>query len=66
MIDANGDYILKGYSFKNSSFFEFYNSYNPSDPETTGALFARITSSTGYIPMTNSHGQDTRSKRGRL
>jgi hypothetical protein len=23
MIDANGDYILKGYSFKNSSFFEF-------------------------------------------
>ncbi len=58
MIDANGDYILKGYSFKNSSFFEFYNSYNPSDPETTGALFARITSSTGYIPMTNSHGQE--------
>ena len=26
MIDANGDYILKGNSFKNASFFEFYKS----------------------------------------
>ena len=32
MIDANGNYILKGYSFKNASFFEFYKSYNPTDP----------------------------------
>ena len=32
MIDANGDYILKGSSFKNSSLFEFYRSYNQSDP----------------------------------
>ena len=58
MIDSNGDYILKGYSFKNSSFFEFYKSYNSTDPETSGKLFDRITSSTGYIPMLNSHGEE--------
>ena len=58
MIDANGDYILKGYSFKNSSFFEFYKSYNPTDPESSSKLFDRITSSTGSVPMLNSRGQE--------
>ena len=58
MIDANGDYILKGYSFKNASFFEFYKSYNPTDPESSSQLFDRITSSTGSVPMLNSHGQE--------
>ncbi len=58
MIDADGDYILKGYSFKNSSFFEFYKSYNPTDPESTKQLFERITSSTGSVSMFNSHGQE--------
>lgn len=28
IIDANGNYIIKGNVFKNSSFFEFYKSYN--------------------------------------
>ncbi|MBR0159791.1 MAG: response regulator [Oscillospiraceae bacterium] len=58
MIDASGDYILKGHSFKNSNFFEFYNSYNPTDPESSKELFDRITSSTGSVSMTNSHGQE--------
>ena len=58
VIDAKGDYILKGYSFKNSSFFEFYKSYNPTDPETTNQLFDRITSSTGSVSMFDSHGQE--------
>ncbi len=58
MIDADGDYILKGYSFKNSSFFEFYKSYNPTDPESSKELFERITSSTGSVSMINSHGQE--------
>ncbi|MDO4845201.1 MAG: hypothetical protein Q3977_01155, partial [Oscillospiraceae bacterium] len=58
MIDASGDYVLKGYNFKNSSFFEFYKSYNPTDPESSGKLFDRITSSTGSVPMINSHGQE--------
>ena len=58
MIDADGDYIIKGYSFKNSSFFEFYKSYNPTDPESAKQLVEQITSSTGSISMLNSHGQE--------
>ena len=58
MIDADGAYILKGYSFKNSSFFEFYKSYNPTDPTSSKELFERITSSTGFISMTDSHGRE--------
>ncbi len=58
IIDSHGDYILKGYSFKNSSFFEFYKSYNPTDPESSDRLFDRITSSTGSFSMINSHGQE--------
>ena len=58
MIDANGDYILKGYSFKNSSFFEFYKSYNSTNPESAKELFGKITSATGSVPMNNSHKQE--------
>ena len=58
MIDVNGDYILKGHSFKNSSFFEFYQSYNPTDPASSEALFDRITSSTGSVSMVNSREQE--------
>ena len=56
MIDTDGNYILKGRNFKNSSFFEFYESYNPTDPASSKELFGRITSSTGSISMLNSHG----------
>jgi signal transduction histidine kinase/DNA-binding response OmpR family regulator len=58
MIDANGDYILKGDSFKNSSLFEFYKSYNATDPESSEKLFNRITSSTGSVSILNSHNQE--------
>ena len=57
MIDADGDYILKGSSFKNSSFFEFYRSYNPTDSASEQDLFDRITSSTGTATMLNSRGE---------
>ncbi len=59
MIDANGDYIIKGYSFKNASFFEFYRSYNPSGQAEAQELFSRITSSTGSVVMNDSHGQES-------
>ena len=58
MIDANGGYILKGSDFKNSSFFEFYKSYNKTDPESSRKLFDEITSSTGSIQMIDSHKQE--------
>ena len=58
MIDADGDYIIKGHSFKNSSFFEFYRSYNAADPAAVQDLFAKITSSTGSFTMLNSRGEE--------
>ncbi len=58
MIDANGDYIIKGHSFKNSSFFEFYRSYNATDPSSAQELFGKITSSTGCLTMLNSRGEE--------
>ena len=57
MIDANGDYIIKGHSFKNASFFEFYRSYNAIDPASAQAFFKNITSSTGSFSMLNSRGE---------
>ena len=58
MIDVHGDYIIKGYSFKNSGFFEFYKSYNPTDPKSSQQLFERITSTKGAISMLDAHGQE--------
>ena len=58
MIDSSGDYIIKGPSFKNSNFFEFYNSYNSTDLESTNRLSERILSSTGSIQLLNSHGEE--------
>ena len=58
MIDSHGDYILKGSSFKNASFFEFYKSYNKTDPESSAELFKTITSATGSVTMLDSHGRE--------
>ncbi len=58
MIDADGDYIIKGHSFKNTSFFEFYRSYNAIDPVSAQELFQTITSSTGSLTMLNSRGEE--------
>ncbi len=58
MIDTDGDYIIKGHSFKNSSFFEFYRSYNVIDPASAQEFFGKITSSTGSFAMQNSRGEE--------
>ena len=57
IIDADGDYIIKGHSFKNSSFFEFYKSYNKIDPSISDEFFNKITTSTGSFKMYNSRGE---------
>ena len=44
IIDADGDYIIKGHSFKNSSFFEFYRSYNATDPASVPEIIEKTTS----------------------
>ena len=58
IIDGDGDYIIKGYSFKNSSFFEFYKSYNSIDPQKADSFFKKITSKTGSFVMLNSKGEE--------
>ena len=58
MIDASGNYIIKGHSFKNSNFFEFYKSYNTVDPAAAQELWGKVTSSTGSFSMLNSRGEE--------
>ena len=58
IIDTDGNYIIKGHSYKNSSFFEFYKSYNTLDPAAAQEFFGNITSSTGSFFMNNSRGEE--------
>ena len=58
LIDYDGDYIIKSETFKNSNFFEFFKSYNASDPTTIDKLHADMTSSTGSFKILNSRGQE--------
>nr|AHF25600.1 two component system histidine kinase/response regulator hybrid protein [uncultured bacterium Contigcl_23] len=58
MIDADGNYIIRGRSFKNSGFFEFYKSYNQPGVAAQQQLFADILSGTGSFTMLNSKGRE--------
>ena len=58
IIDADGDYIIKGDSFKNSSFFDFYRSYNSIDIADAPTFFKNITATTGSFTMLNSRGEE--------
>ena len=58
IIDADGDYIIKGHSYKNSSFFEFYKSYNVIDSVSAQDLYGKVTSSTGSFIMRKSRGEE--------
>ena len=57
MIDSEGNYIIKGKSFKNSNFFEFYKSYNASDYHDMEAL-QELVHKRGSFIMKNSKGED--------
>ncbi|MBR3666594.1 MAG: response regulator [Ruminococcus sp.] len=54
LIDSEGNYIIKSKSFKNSNFFEFYKSYNASNPALLESLHDDITSGTGSVTILNS------------
>ena len=56
MIDSEGNYILKGKSFKNSNFFEFYKSYNQINKEAFENLKS-IIHETGMFTMHNSKAE---------
>ena len=58
MIDAEGNYIIRGRSFKNSSFFEFYKSYNQPGVAAQQQLFSDILNGTGSFTMMNSKGKE--------
>ena len=58
MIDAGGDYIIKGRSFKNSNFFEFYKSYNNIDPAQLDELKGALVTGADSFHMTDSRGRD--------
>ena len=58
IIDEDGDYIIKDNSFKNSSFFEYYKSYNSFDSlSEQEAFFRKVTSETGSFTMMNSRDE---------
>ena len=57
MIDSKGNYILKGKSFKNSNFFEFYKSYNRINKEDFENLKSKI-HETGMFNMQNSKAEN--------
>ena len=58
LIDAESNYIIRGRSFKNSSFFEFYKSYNQPGVAAQQQLFADIQSGTGSFIMLDSRGRE--------
>ena len=58
LIDGQGNYIVKGNSFKNSNFYEFYKSYNKTDYLRQSQLEAEFATRTGTMFMRNSKGQE--------
>ncbi len=59
LIDTTGDYIIKGHSFKNANFYEFYQSYNSANPSALEELKKRMLGDPGVMEIMNSAGQDS-------
>ena len=57
LIDTAGNYILKGHSFKNSNFYEFYQSYNNPGPGGPEQVKAGAAGAPGSIRISNSAGR---------
>ena len=57
IIDVNGDYIIQGDAFENTSFFDFYHVNNETDEISTERLIKEITSEPGSFTMFNSRGE---------
>lgn len=58
VIDEDGEYVIKGDSFKGSSFFEFYQTYNAIDSASAQEFFQKTTTTTGSFRMLNSAGKE--------
>ena len=58
IIDTESNYVIKGSSFKNASFFEFYKSYNQPGITVQQQLFEEILSGTGSFTMQDSKDRE--------
>ena len=58
IIDTDSNYVIRGRSFKNASFFEFYKSYNQPGISAQQLLFEDILSETGSFTMMDSKGRE--------
>lgn len=54
LINSNGDYIIRGNSYKNNNFYEFYRAYNEIDNSGLEALKNDMSTSTGSFTMNDS------------
>ena len=59
MIDVEGNYIIRGRAFKNTNFFEFYKSYNETDPTRTSELKQKVLRTSGSFLMKDSRDENT-------
>ena len=59
MIDVEGNYIIRGRAFKNTNFFEFYKSYNETDPTRTSELMQKVLRTSGSFLMKDSRDENT-------
>ena len=57
LIDTSGDYIVRGNSFKNMNFYEFYQAYNRSAPTELESMKNRLEGTPGNFEMTNASGE---------
>ncbi|MBQ6321610.1 MAG: response regulator [Lachnospiraceae bacterium] len=58
IIDTDGNYVIRGRSFKSNSFFEFYKSYNQPGITAQNQLFSDILSGTGSFTMQDSRDRE--------
>ncbi len=58
LIDTDGDYIIKGRAFKNSNFYEFYQSYNTFTSASVNELRKNVGGAPGSLEMINSQDQN--------
>ncbi|MBR1583021.1 MAG: response regulator [Spirochaetales bacterium] len=59
LIDSAGDYIIKGHSFKNSNFFEFFQSYNSPSSSVMEELRGNIVGNPGVVEIKDSTGKQS-------
>lgn len=58
LVDKEGNYVVHGKSFKNSNFFEYYKSYNPSTAEEYNRVGKEVTGGTGTMVIKNAKGEN--------